>query len=90
MQPFIKIIKHEISNSYLNLDYKNSKEIIINPEYIVKYTFDKEYPNGYGDHFPELYIEMTGSVIQLYRDDAENAYKLLADNIAIIDKDGTK
>ena len=90
MHKFIKIIKHPISSAYLNLDTRTFEEIVINVDHISSFVFDKNYPNGYGDHIPELTIEMDKSTIQLYNEDAEKAYKLLDNSIVIIDKEGEK
>lgn len=72
----LKITKHELSGAYMQLDMREETIITLNADHIVSYSYREDYPNGYGDKFPYMKMELSnGTSIQLYREDAVAALR---------------
>ena len=77
MPEFIVFKKHPTTNSYLNLNERESKEIILNLKHVVSFVYNENYGNGYGDTLSHLEINTVNGVIDLYRKDADFVYNLI-------------
>lgn len=77
MPEFIVFKKHEITGSYLYLDERKYKEIILNLKNVVYFAYKEKYPDGYGNTLSHLEINTVNGTINLYRKDADFVYNLL-------------
>lgn len=77
MPEFITFKKHPITSSYLYLNNREFKEITLNLNHIVSFSYNEKYPNGYGETLSYLCIKTVNGDFELYRQDADDVYKLL-------------
>lgn len=77
----IKFVKHETTGAYLNLDYDNGVEFVVNLNYLIHANYDENYPNGYGEYLSRLSMKTTDGKIVLYRKDADEVWSKIKDLI---------
>ena len=89
MSNFVQFFQHEISGPHMNLNMYQADRYIVNIDHIVATKYTANYKNGYDDErFFYLKISLSNSEnIELYRSDAETAWKLLQDKLSQIEQD---
>lgn len=83
MSSFVQFFQHEISGPHMNLNMSHADRYIVNIDHIVATKYTANCKNGYDDErFFYLKISLSNNEdIELYRKDAETAWKLLQDKI---------
>lgn len=77
MPEFITFKKHSTTNSYLRLNDMEYKEITLNLNHIVSFSYNENYSNGYGETLSYLCIKTVNGDFELYRQDADDVYRLI-------------
>lgn len=80
LSEFITFKKHPITNGYLRLNDREYEVITLNLNHIVSFSYNKNYHNGYGEILSYLCIKTVKENFELYRQDADDVYKLLGGN----------
>jgi hypothetical protein len=88
MSNFVQFFQHEISGPHMNLNMSRADRYIVNIDHIVATKYTANCKNGYDDeNFFYLKISLSNNEnIELYREDAETAWKLLHDKLSQIEQ----
>lgn len=88
MSNFVQFFQHKISGPHMNLNMSHADRYIVNIDHIVATKYTANYKNGYDNEgFYYLKISLSNSEdIELYRSDAETAFKLIHDKLSQIEQ----